>query len=113
MVRPAKDLEKVLTILFLLELSDNCRVFSLRVKAIQDQTTVSGQRHRQGLQRGLPLVLVPFVSEVDGDGPLWQSELRGRAEAQLRRQFAFNGGGTLELIVDLDAHPPPSLFELC
>lgn len=97
----------------LLEVFDDGDVSSLGVEAIHDQTTVPGQRYLQALRRRLPLALVPLVAEVDGNCSLGQSQLGRRAQSQVRGQFAFDGGGALELVVDLDAHTPPGLFELC
>lgn len=113
MGRPRKDLDRLFTVLSLLEVFDDWDIPFLWVKTIHDQTTVSSQRYLQTLQPGLPLVLVPIISEVDGNSPPGQSQLRGRAKSQVRGQFAFNRGSTLELIVDLNTHTSPSLFEFC
>jgi len=103
---------EAITVLFLLEVFDDRDVPSLGVQAVHEQTFVSSQRRHQALQLRLPLLPVQFVVEVDRRGPPGQSELGAGAESKIGGQFSFDGGGALELVVDLDADAPPRLFEL-
>lgn len=97
----------------LLEVFDDGDVPPLGVQTVGDQPAVPGRRDLQALQSSLPLAVPPLVGEVDRNCSLGQGELGRRAQPQVCGQFALDGSGALELVVDLHAHASPSLFELC
>lgn len=86
---------------------------SFRVQPVHEQPSVPDQRCGQVQQPALLLAPLPFVGEVDRHGPLGQRELRRWVESQLWGQFAFDGSGSLESIVDLDADATACFFEFC
>lgn len=49
---------------------------------------------------------------IHGQGPPARSQLLVVVPGELRGQLPFNGGGALELVVDLHAQAPPGLLEL-
>lgn len=95
---------------FLLEVLYDWDVSSLEVQTVHEQTAVPGQWGAQTLK--LPLILVPFIAVTGQHSSPGQSELRRRAESQLRGQFALNRCRALELIVDLNADTSACFFEL-
>lgn len=50
---------------------------------------------------------------VDGQGPLARSQVLAVVYCHLCRELPFDGGGPLELIINLHTQPPSGFFELC
>ena len=114
-------------LLQVLDDGDLAAVGVLGAEAVEVQAAVAAQGSRGrregerqvGVQLALALALpfplpLPLLAKVDGERALARRHVlvHGRVHAQLRRQLALDGGGALELVVDVDAQPPPRLFEL-
>lgn len=78
-----------------------------RAETVEEQAAVAGQRKRR--------IHLSVVSQVDRKRSLAQRHLLadwGVVEAELSRELALDGSGTLELVIDVNAEAATRLFEL-
>lgn len=77
-----------------------------RAEAVEEEAAVACQREAW--------IRLSVFSKVDRERPLSRSHLladRCIVEPELSRELALDGSGTLELVVDVNAEAPTSLFE--
>lgn len=87
----------------------------IRAEAVQVEAAVPGQGPGDGAEGQSHVgVRLSVLVQVGRQRPLARGHLLvdGRVDAQLRRQLALDGRRALELVVDVDAEPPPGLLEL-